>query len=539
MAAPAHDERETIAACLHHIERARKQAEPAVRTHCVVVADACRDDTVAIARRTLPGRIEAFESHDRCVGAARRRGVELGLSMCTVALDRIWIASTDADTLVRADWILRQLHHADVEGSAAVAGLVVLDPAADAELRAMFVAAYRIPEQPPHPHVHGANLGLRASAYRAAGGWADRVAHEDHDLWNRLRATWPTSSPIDLVVETSARRVARAPEGFRGVPRRPDYRDNRSGAGVTPSLRELVHEVGPLPLPGKGQTALRWRMLQQAARQHDLGIARLLEAHVDAAAILAEAGQAAATDTTYAVWASATPGVGLRWRHGAVSGSMHFCSASGVVDRALVLARDDDGGELLIDVEVRPDAARCRFDHGSWHTGALVSTATATATLDGLPGRVVGEQPGWYLQRPGFWHGACGPAACWSGGALGLLDTARERSPSGPHAEAALGALAVEEFAMAAVLREAGEAIDRSPADARHARRIALMTREFVERSCARLTDVFERTFGPRPFVQHAETWQRFVDVHLYLRQCHGPRDLETLGRLDGSRGGA
>ena len=30
-----------------------------------------------------------------------------------------------------------------------------------------------------HPHVHGANLGIRGSTYLDVGGWANRPAHED------------------------------------------------------------------------------------------------------------------------------------------------------------------------------------------------------------------------------------------------------------------------------------------------------------------------------------------------------------------------
>ena len=30
----------------------------------------------------------------------------------------------------------------------------------------------------------------------------------------------------------------------------------------------------------------------------------------------------------------------------------------------------------------------------------------------------------WYLNRPGFWHGAINPAACWAGGALSLIESA-------------------------------------------------------------------------------------------------------------------
>jgi hypothetical protein len=45
--------------------------------------------------------------------------------------------------------------------------------------------------------------------------------------------------------------------------------------------------------------------------------------------------------------------------------------------------------------------------------------------LDVGEGDEVGE-PGWYLDRVGFWHGVW-PAACWAGGAIGLADQAIAR----------------------------------------------------------------------------------------------------------------
>ena len=50
--------------------------------------------------------------------------------------------------------------------------------------------------------------------------------------------------------------------------------------------------------------------------------------------------------------------------------------------------------------------------------------------------------PGWYLDRPGFWHGACGPAACWASGAIELVDFAMRQKREDAHTLAHLGAIA-------------------------------------------------------------------------------------------------
>ena len=66
-----------------------------------------------------------------------------------------------------------------------------------------------------HRHIHGANLGVSAAAYRRAGGFRNLARSEDVDLVHALEATgahiaW-SSRPR---VTTSARRVARASGGF-------------------------------------------------------------------------------------------------------------------------------------------------------------------------------------------------------------------------------------------------------------------------------------------------------------------------------------
>jgi hypothetical protein len=67
-----------------------------------------------------------------------------------------------------------------------------------------------------HRHVHGANLGFRATAYTAVGGFESVVAHEDQ----LLVAAFDREPQVRVVrssasrVTTSARRDFRAPLGF-------------------------------------------------------------------------------------------------------------------------------------------------------------------------------------------------------------------------------------------------------------------------------------------------------------------------------------
>jgi hypothetical protein len=127
----------------------------------------------------------------------------------------IWLATTDADTVVPPGWLGRQLWYAD-EGWDVVLGTVTVADWSEhpPHVPAAFAARYGSGNG-PHPHVHGANIGIRASAYLAAGGFRPLPTAEDHALLAAVsRAGCSVLCAADVTVETSARRQARAPNGF-------------------------------------------------------------------------------------------------------------------------------------------------------------------------------------------------------------------------------------------------------------------------------------------------------------------------------------
>jgi hypothetical protein len=303
---------------------------------------------------------------------------------------------------------------------------------------------------------------------------------------------------------------------------------------VVDALRDLVDDPRlVVPDPGSGATPERHRALFEVARTAPVSVARLVEAHTDAVSILHEAGLEPHPSALYGVWASEVPGSAVRMdlQTSRLVGSKPFCSGLGVVDRALVTVADGDlGKELLVEVEVA-DSNTVSHDTSRWSTPALAGTATGAVRFDDhAASRVVSGEHRWYLQRPGFWHGACGPAACWAGGAVGLVDAAEAMIDDDPHRRAHLGAMRALAWGLEAVLDRAGRDIDDAPddVDAAHAR--ALAVRHLVERSATEILDRFGTALGPRPFVSEPAVAQRFVDVHLYLRQDHGERDLAALG---------
>ena len=65
-----------------------------------------------------------------------------------------------------------------------------------------------------HGNVYAANLGVRADAYEAVGGFAPVASGEDQDLWHRLgRAGYRLRYATEPVVTTSARQQGRAAGG--------------------------------------------------------------------------------------------------------------------------------------------------------------------------------------------------------------------------------------------------------------------------------------------------------------------------------------
>ena len=203
---PAHDEETLLPACL----AALRDAANALRlpVHVVVVADACTDQTAAVARAAGAGVIGI---RARRVGAARAAGMRELLRLTSGADPAaVWLATTDADTLVPPDWLRRQLDYANAGWDVVLGTVTVTDwDGHPPHVPVAFAERYAFGSG-PHPHVHGANLGIRASAYLAAGGFPPLRTAEDHALLAAAtRAGCMVAQASDIAVETSGRRLAR------------------------------------------------------------------------------------------------------------------------------------------------------------------------------------------------------------------------------------------------------------------------------------------------------------------------------------------
>lgn len=295
-----------------------------------------------------------------------------------------------------------------------------------------------------------------------------------------------------------------------------------------------------LDLPGAGRTGARLGALFAVARS-DLEVGRLAEAHYDAVAIAAELGGVLVPGARYGVWAASGPDPlratdvpgGVR-----LQGVLPWCTGVGVVDRALVSAATDDG-PVLVDLDVANgddaadlDGADVGAQGRRWSSPAFASTGTRSIRFDRqVPADAVIGDAGAYLARAGFWHGAIGVAACWAGGLAGLVDLhVRRWTRRDAHSVAHLGSAVSWARCAVDVLRIAADDIDRRPHDSVGAQALARHVRHVVERSCmASMADLAVGA-GPEPLAFDDAIVRRTQQLELYIRQCHGERDLEPLG---------
>ncbi len=266
--------------------------------------------------------------------------------------------------------------------------------------------------------------------------------------------------------------------------------------------------------------------------QHDLVVGRLVEAHADAIAITAELGASLVEPgQRWGVWAAgpadsvrARP-EGARWR---LDGMKGWCSGAGLATHALLDASALSGQQLFA---VELDAPGVVVGPSTWVGPGMARADTRSVTFQQAAAVAVGGA-GQYLARPGFWAGAIGVAACWHGGTLtvaqALLDQSRHHSE--PHLLAHLGAVQVALQENQAVLSAAAARLD--DCFRRDHQVLAGTVRATVERNAAEVMDRVGRALGPAPLAHDSRHAAVVADLTVYIRQHHGERDLEEIGRL-------
>jgi alkylation response protein AidB-like acyl-CoA dehydrogenase len=296
------------------------------------------------------------------------------------------------------------------------------------------------------------------------------------------------------------------------------------------ALAAACDRASSWPLPGQGQTARRLSLLRSQAHS-DLVLGRLVEAHADAIAIMAElAGPSVGPGQRWGVWA-AGPADSLQgrpdrggWR---IEGTKAWCSGAGLVTHALVDASTPDG-QRLFGVDLGDPSIA--LDSPTWVGPGMIRADTRSVGFHQAPAVPVGL-PGQYLTRPGFWAGAIGVAACWHGGTIAvarpLLDRSRRRPD--PHLLAHLGAVHVHLEQNRAVLAAAAHQLDEQYG--RDHEVLAVTVRTTIERNATEIMERVGRALGPGPLAHDGDHAALVADLTVYIRQHHGERDLEQLGR--------
>ncbi len=251
---PARNEEDLLPACIAALAGQRGIA--ASEYEVIVVLDSCTDasaEAVQRARASHPElRLWTIDGPGRGSGAARAVGMDIACSRLESLGRRDGlIATTDADSVVAADWLPRQFEALE-QGARAIGGEVRLDPQSSADLPESLLrrrelelvqrkrlAAARGPAE--HPHFSGASLGITPEAYREVGGMGWLAALEDQDLEDRLAASAiPIHRLSEVQVTTSARLDGRAGRGLAKDLAVGDWLESRCFSGSDYSIEGLL-----------------------------------------------------------------------------------------------------------------------------------------------------------------------------------------------------------------------------------------------------------------------------------------------------------
>jgi hypothetical protein len=235
---PVRDEEELLPRALAALTIAGANVD--VPCLAAVVLDCCSDKSLSIARRWRRSlrhrrsnlRAILVRSRRGNVGAARRSGAEAVLERWRPIVDDLWLATTDADSTVPADWLSTQLVQHESGIDVWTGRITVEDWHGRPGVATGWQASYDSEQTP----IHGASLGINATTYVRAGGFSELAYGEDRALYEAAVASGGLAFHDQLVrVVTSARREGRAPLGFSSALSAVE----RTGAVPAPMIAEI------------------------------------------------------------------------------------------------------------------------------------------------------------------------------------------------------------------------------------------------------------------------------------------------------------
>ncbi|WP_413247964.1 acyl-CoA dehydrogenase [Sinomonas flava] len=298
----------------------------------------------------------------------------------------------------------------------------------------------------------------------------------------------------------------------------------------------LARSFGELaPAPGEGRTAELWDLLSVLGAAQ-LSVARVVEPHLDALAILRQAGLGdPEPGSTWGVFAAEGRDVRLEARETPDGWRLHgvkpWCSLAGALTHAVVTAHTGVAARRAFAVQLGSPGVDVL--PSAWRALGLPGIPSGPVRFDDVPAEPVGAD-GWYLDRPGFAWGGIGVAAVWYGGAVGvarrLWDAASVREPD-QIGQAHLGSADLALGSARAALASAAAAVDDGAAEDSAGALLALRVRGTVAAAAETVLGIVDHALGPAPLAFDPDHAQRVADLRLYLRQHHAERDAAALGR--------
>jgi alkylation response protein AidB-like acyl-CoA dehydrogenase len=196
-----------------------------------------------------------------------------------------------------------------------------------------------------------------------------------------------------------------------------------------------------------------------------------------------------------------------------------FCSGAGGLDRALVLARNPDGGPPISTwIDLRDD--RVSIDPAWYRSHGLRASVSHRVVFDDVPVLAALGPPGAIAAQPWFSRDALRTAASWAGmadaavgGALGEL---AGRAQRGPLESLAAGRILTAHRTISVWIGAAAQAMDAAPADLPAT---ALHGRAAIASACTTLLDEAARACGSRPFAHGGTLDRARRDLEVFLLQ--------------------
>lgn len=307
-----------------------------------------------------------------------------------------------------------------------------------------------------------------------------------------------------------------------------------SGAGVPQTVLDILRQATDAPpVPGHGDTVGLWELLASVAAL-DLSAARTLEPHLDAAAILDQAGLEWENGSAWGVFAAESRVMALQARRAnendppILDGGKAWCSLGSLLDRAVVTATVPDGRAAFMTDLHQPGVTA---EAGTWKSLGLPDICSGPLGFSSVSAQPVGGTD-WYLHRPGFAWGGIGVAACWFGGAVGLFRTLYAASLQREPDQLALAWLGEADRLLsggAAMLHQAAVAVDTG---VEIGWQTAHRVRGQIAALCTRMLSIVGEALGPSPLAFDAAHARRVADLGIYIRQHHASRDDAALGRV-------